>query len=79
MIIFIPCLASAGLLIEPYVGFGLGTSAETKLTTPAYNFEVETDAGSGIGFGGRLGYSFAGLFAAVDYSIESFSKLSPSI
>ena len=57
-------VANAGILIEPYVGYGLG-SGETGGT--------EWDM-SGLKFGGRLGYEKMGLFGALQYEMGAMTK-----
>lgn len=50
--------ASAGILLEPYMGYMSGSSSNTpklKLTGPNY--------------GARLGYAMPGLFFALDYTL----------
>lgn len=53
--------ASAGLLVEPYLGFrfGSGENSSSPKTEYSYNSPL---------LGGRLGYQFLGLMAGLDYS-----------
>ena len=70
----LPVLVNAGILIEPYAGYNVGLDLKTKLSRPSttQSFIVSTNTKSGQTFGGRLGYSFLNVFAAVDYSKTSF-------
>lgn len=59
--------AQAGILIEPYVGYGSGTYASSfKTSTTTYDTTT-----SGAMYGGRLGLSFLGLWLAADYTSTS--------
>ena len=59
--------AHAGFLIEPYLGYGTGTSTFKSVAG------VETSGKeSGVGFGARVGYSFLIPFVAFDYSQKVF-------
>lgn len=62
----------AGLLIEPYLGYGIGLSGDSKITSGSNAFQYDSGVGSGPEYGARLGYSFLGAFAALDYSMSSF-------
>ena len=56
--------AQAGILIEPYGGYASGTISNTQKASP-FTAGEGTVAGSVVG--GRLGYSFLGLWVAGDY------------
>jgi hypothetical protein len=74
LILSIPSIVNAGILIEPYVGYNLGLSQDTSLKdTSSQTFGYESKPGSSPGYGARLGYSVAMVFAAVDYSMSSFT------
>ncbi len=58
--------SQAALLIEPVVGFNLGTKYDLKFDS----FPVLNDSfsgGSGVSYGGRLGYQQLGLQLGLDY------------
>lgn len=59
--------AQAGWLVEPYLGYNMGSfSGKTKVGG------TEIDASdNGLGFGARFAYDFIGLFAGIDYSMMS--------
>lgn len=65
--------ASAGLLIDPYVGAGRAASA---ITTPSgYPLSVsDPDATSTSSIGSRLGYSFLLFSAGIDYEMLKADK-----
>lgn len=54
--------ASAGLLIEPVVGFNANSKIETD-TAP----KLKASGGMGVGYGGRLGYQNYGFQLGLDY------------
>lgn len=56
-------MASAALLIEPYIGHKIITDGEQGST------EYETN---GLAFGGRLGYQQLGLMGGIDFNTSSF-------
>jgi hypothetical protein len=69
--------AMAGILVEPYLGYysqavtaTFGDGVGGGLLSGQ---DLKIDA-SGLGFGLRLGYSFAMAFAAVDYSTGTFKS-----
>jgi hypothetical protein len=64
----------AGLLIEPYVGYNLGMSSDYKATVSGAAGAYKSSPTAGPEYGGRLGYSFLGLFVAADYSMLSFDS-----
>lgn len=51
--------ANAGILLEPYVGYHMGEGSQTGAT--------DTDI-TGMGFGGRVGWTLPLVFFAFDYS-----------
>jgi len=56
----------AALLIEPVVGFNLGTKYDLKYDAfPVFNDSYS--GGSGVSYGGRLGYQQLGLQLGLDY------------
>jgi hypothetical protein len=55
--------AKAGLLIEPYLGYELGTYSYTSIT-PNENYDF-----SSANLGARVGYAFPIVFVAADYSV----------
>ena len=70
LLLFLFCLhANAGIYIEPYAGYvsqkydikGSGTLSGTPFTID------DTDSDSGVGFGGKLGYSIPLLAIGADY------------
>jgi hypothetical protein len=52
--IFVLPKASAGLLVEPLIGYN-------------FNYKIDDDKGHGRAFGGRLGYQNLGLQLGLDY------------
>lgn len=62
----------AGILIEPYLGFGLGMSGDHTSTVSGNSNVFDSDPGSAVEFGGRVGYTFMGFFGALNYSMTSF-------
>jgi hypothetical protein len=62
--IFISSQASAGLLIEPHLGYNLHSS--TKLGT-------ETIDSNGFQYGSKLGYQSFGFMGGLDYTHSSFT------
>jgi hypothetical protein len=60
--------ANAGLLIEPVVGYNLGASIDTDIDGVG-----EVDGGTGVSYGGRLGYTNLGLQLGVDYLKSTLS------
>ncbi len=62
---FISLSANAGFLVEPYLGYKIGTGDQGGSTPVDYTY-------SGATFGGRLGYQFLGLMGGLDYSLSSF-------
>lgn len=63
----------AGLLIEPVIGYNAGSSFETELPL---NLGKKDYKGSGVGYGGRLGFQKLGLQLGVDYFNSSLSMTS---
>ena len=57
--------ASAGLLVEPYLGYEIG-SGEAGSTDYTFNTSV---------LGGRVGYTMLGLMGGIDYSLGMESDL----
>ena len=53
--------SEAALLVEPVVGFNLGSKADISSFPDSYS------GGSGMGFGGRIGYQNLGFQLGVDY------------
>lgn len=58
--------ANAGVMIEPYLGYGMFGSGDTTRNSTNYSHSP-----GGLTFGGRLGYQFLGFMAGVDYSLSS--------
>ena len=57
---------ASGLLLEPYIGYGMTTTTGTVKSSGA-KFSTENN---GLGLGGRLGYMFmGGLWLAGDYAM----------
>ena len=54
--------ASAGLLIEPLVGFNANSKIEVDKTSGS-----KASGGMGVGYGGRLGYQNYGFQLGIDY------------
>lgn len=59
--------AQAGILIEPYAGYGGGSYLAQTKTNPIF-YDGATSGGM---FGGRLGLSFLGAWVAADYMSTS--------
>lgn len=60
--------AQAGLLLEPYIGYEVGT-LEADYTSGGGTLKYDT---SGVTFGARVGYTFPAMFwVGLDYSISS--------
>jgi hypothetical protein len=57
--------ANAGFLVEPYLGYKMGSGDRSTNPTTDIDYSSPT-------FGARLGYQFLGLMAGVDYSLASF-------
>ncbi len=53
--------AQAGVLVEPYLGFGIGSGDRGNI-----DYDYTTPQ-----FGARLGYSFLGLMGGIDYSLAT--------
>jgi len=60
--------ANAGFMVEPYLGYKLGLSAETTSGTTVSTFKQ-----SSVMYGGRAGFSNMGFSLGVDYSLASFT------
>jgi len=56
--------ANAGFLVEPYLGYKVGSGDQGGVTPIDYTL-------NGPSLGGRLGYQFLGLMGGVDYSFGS--------
>jgi hypothetical protein len=66
-------VSHAGLLVEPVIGYNLGTSLDTELPLGLGKKDYK---GSGVGYGGRLGFQKLGLQLGVDYFKSSLSMTS---
>lgn len=66
--------AQASLMIEPYIGYELGSVKEDNVTTPANS---TTGSLNGTAIGGRLGYRFLMPWIALDYKYLN-GKLKPN-
>jgi hypothetical protein len=66
--------AHAGILVEPYLGFGAST-VKTEDTSGVPG----SDSSTGIGMGLRLGYKFLLPWVALDYRLSSGEKLTDSV
>jgi hypothetical protein len=64
--------AYAGLLLEPYAGYAMGSS-ETKLGASGGGGTYQYD-NSGVGLGARIGYTMPLLWLALDYSMANGVK-----
>ncbi len=64
----------AGLLLEPFLGYNIGSIEYTvSNTNTALDGSYEFDL-TGTELGGRIGYSFLGLNAGLQYSMGSYTK-----
>lgn len=68
-LLFVFSTAQAGLLVEPYIGYGI-TALESDNNGSGSSVELGI-TGQSLGF--RGGYSFLGFFAALDYEMGSRS------
>lgn len=59
-------LASAGLLVEPQLGYVLSNSFKGSAKFNSVDSNIDT-SGSGVLFGGRLGGQFLGVMAGLNY------------
>jgi hypothetical protein len=69
-------VANAGIHIEPYIGYQLGSySGDAVAKTSSVDASIEIDGSqSGLAYGGKLGWGVLGLSAGLDYmkaTIES--------
>lgn len=62
---FLPMIAQAGVYLEPYVGYGIGSGESTGYGVP-YKFDS-----TGTGYGMRAGGSLLGLIGGYEYSAMS--------
>lgn len=73
LLVFMISTAHAGVLVEPYLGYRFG-SGEIDVTNSGLLNGTYKYALSGYNLGGRLGYSFLGVFGALDYSIGKLEE-----
>lgn len=59
--------ANAGLLIEPYLGYSLMGDGDSQIGTTTYDHSYGTPT-----LGGRLGGTYLGFMAGLDYSMQTF-------
>lgn len=60
--LFMSLNASAGLLVEPYLGYRFGSGEDSNTPKSEYSYSSPL-------LGARLGYQFLGLMAGIDYSM----------
>ena len=70
--------SQAALLIEPVVGFNIGTKYDFKFDSIPANNDTIT-GGSGASYGGRLGYQQLGLQLGLDYLKSSIDMNDSSL
>ncbi len=63
-------MASAGFLVEPYLGYQLG-SGDNNVATNSGSVPAEQSYNAPV-LGARLGYSMLGFMGGIDYSMSSF-------
>ncbi|MBT3586412.1 MAG: hypothetical protein HN509_16005 [Halobacteriovoraceae bacterium] len=61
--------ASAGILLEPYLGYNFNGTIEEGPS----NSDVDEHEYSGLTYGGRLGFTMAGFMGGFDYSASSYT------
>lgn len=61
-LVFISSTSFAGILLEPYLGYNIGSTSQTGSSDSKDN---------GLGYGARLGWTLPLVFFAVDYSAAS--------
>jgi len=59
--------ASAGILIEPYLGYAILGNGEVSISNTKYDNDYAS-----LTFGGRLGLQHLGFMMGADYSIQNF-------
>ena len=67
LVLLLSTQSNAGVLIEPFLGYGLG-SGEVSQTSPS--IDTKSD---GMQFGARLGYQYLGLMGGLEYRKTSGS------
>lgn len=66
ILLFVTNSAFAGFLIEPYLGYSLNGKGDVSALSTNYSSEY-----SSLTYGGRIGYSYLGLMAGIDYSLQN--------
>jgi len=58
---------NAGVLVEPYLGYSLAGSGDSKFGATTYDHSYSSPT-----IGARLGYGMLGFMGGIDYSMQSF-------